>query len=112
MVAGAGGGAGRQFVFQQLVESLQQRQSNLLKREHDLGHTVSVHVGLKQPILLVAEVPTQHCLDKERTIRMIEQMEIKQSTPVPLLFKATGLAYCENCMMEPSTSPGWWWDYI
>lgn len=85
MVAGVGGEADRPFVFQKPLESLQQRQSNLLERARDL-HSVSVHAGLKQAVLLVAEVPTQQRLDKEKTFRMRERTGITQSTYVQLLF--------------------------
>lgn len=102
MVAGVGGEAGRPFVFQKPLESLQQRQSNLLERARDL-HSVSVHAGLKQAVLFVAEVSTQHRLDKEKTFR-IERTngDYTVHTRPAAFFEATGWACRENCMMDPS----------
>ncbi len=64
LIAGVGGEAARLFVFQDLVQSLQQRQSLLLEQTHDL-HSRSVHTALDQAIFLVPKVPTQYCLEKQ-----------------------------------------------
>lgn len=64
LIAGVGRGAGRLFVFQELVQSLQQRQSHLLKQTPAL-HSRPVSTALDQTIFPIPKVSTQHCLDKQ-----------------------------------------------
>lgn len=62
LIACVGGESSWLFFFKELVQSLEQRQSLLLKQTHDL-HIQLVSTVLHQAIFLEPKLPTQYSLD-------------------------------------------------
>lgn len=89
LIACVGGESSWLFFFKELVQSLEQRQSLLLKQTHDL-HIRLVSTVLHQAIFLEPKLPTQYSLDSRAEK---DNCSKHLSNKSPILNQGTSLSY-------------------